>query len=780
MDTTAIQYLKGIKAHEGALPEVVSCLFEYSDEVVYRVILDEWIRVLDMNLPIKKYLGVPVLNWRRIDVAREAGVSKPTVIKSIERLTKNGLIRHVSAGGYRRMGIAISLDFMNDLPDDFLDMRGWRYGNKPLYLPDPRRSLPEKQVRAYIPGYYGEEIPNEVDSARLFPEKQTDYMEGKALYLSDRVRVSPEKQVIENFMEKSRENLQATYDSLAGFPVNLPPGAALDDVISSPDEWSIWALPKKQMNSVVTGSGSDNEVALDYTPEQVRLAIQTSSDSTRVFPVNTSQISKEVEKRDDYTLIKEELQTMVTTSIRQELAAFFNFPNECCPSKDSVTSHTNEHMTYDDFMTTLPFTLPFTEQLVNSIQLLKLQNKIKILKEHVIKANSQNLDYDLLETDVTNFLTLASSNRILTDALSARVPPAPIETHHPHSHLSLVKNSQENLTPFSYIEESGESMIKREAIKVKRTAIVIPRIKRTPIKIQRIPVKLTAIEKKSLKNNEVVASAAEALVQKGILAGRDRNILQLGEYYNYLTRKVLNINGYRSLGNEPKKHKNWLQFSRVLDLCEEKGWDYRLYLEAQFDRASFWAKTKYRSNMPFANQLYSKGAQEYYLKYVEFKADSVYQDSRKIKPNHSIPKTVRQEITEDIKHGLEILAMYQKFFKGNAKYRDIVITEEILKDVLISDVEAQLFSFRPAFLAASELVQKVMTDMEQTANLWADADEDWVAEVGAGRLNGIDRLKEKARRIKENKKLMEFAKSEIIRIEAELGLPREADLLSGF
>lgn len=99
-----------------------------------------------------------------------------------------------------------------------------------------------------------------------------------------------------------------------------------------------------------------------------------------------------------------------------------------------------------------------------------------------------------------------------------------------------------------------------------------------------------------------------------ILTPTDKKVLDVASYYEYKARSAIGSSGFRALGKNYKEHKNWKFLERLYKLCEDNNWDYKVYIDAQFDRVRFYQR---KQLYPYLNQFFSEGAINAYHRYVK-------------------------------------------------------------------------------------------------------------------------------------------------------------------
>lgn len=192
---------------------------------------------------------------------------------------------------------------------------------------------------------------------------------------------------------------------------------------------------------------------------------------------------------------------------------------------------------------------------------------------------------------------------------------------------------------------------------VKLSSHYTPSVKRVPI-MKRIPI----ITRTPIILHKPILSKSTQMVMKAkeILKGMDQvkslyemKVFKVVEYYEHRCRKAINSPKFRALSKDFRNHKNWKFFVQIYELCKENKWDYRVYIDAQFDRLQFW---KHKQPYPYANQFTSEGAQKYYQYYVkDYKEKYSVTGQIKVKPAETVMSYDEEVIEETTKICNEIL-----------------------------------------------------------------------------------------------------------------------------
>jgi hypothetical protein len=179
-----------------------------------------------------------------------------------------------------------------------------------------------------------------------------------------------------------------------------------------------------------------------------------------------------------------------------------------------------------------------------------------------------------------------------------------------------------------------------------RLCVVDKPIKRVPIK--RVPIKL-----------DKTPSYEEKLRELGGFTFTEKAIVSVSRHYEMLVSRFNHTSGYRSLPRKnPQQHKNWKPFLKLYNLCNEKGWDINLYLDAQFDRAKKWWKDS-KIKFPLPSMLCSEKSQKYFVSYLEDRQEKYQHDvtgKNVLKGQRTV--SMKQKLIEDVVQSAKYLSMY--------------------------------------------------------------------------------------------------------------------------
>lgn len=178
-------------------------------------------------------------------------------------------------------------------------------------------------------------------------------------------------------------------------------------------------------------------------------------------------------------------------------------------------------------------------------------------------------------------------------------------------------------------------------------------IKRVPIRFHRKSIKLPPHVRMQLKLWEVMEET------------REEDIYAMSQHYNMLVMEVTHKAGYNSLSlKNYTEHKNWIHFERVYEICRMKGWDSKLYLEGQFERARGWTNMKF----PLPNTLYSVNALRSFTNHLSTLKQKYREDTRGgEKQIGRETKSLRTKVVGSIVSSVEMLSRYVEVAKMDDK-----------------------------------------------------------------------------------------------------------------
>lgn len=235
--------------------------------------------------------------------------------------------------------------------------------------------------------------------------------------------------------------------------------------------------------------------------------------------------------------------------------------------------------------------------------------------------------------------------------------------------------------------------------------------------IVRTPIKANRTKMVNYSFSNMLAHAKNKLKSlQNVKTAYDREVIKIADYYDYKCRSVLYSTGFRCLSKDFRNHKNWKFLERIYELCKSKGWDYRIYIDSQFDRCKYWnRKQKY----PYLNQFNSENAIKYYTKYVkDYEESSSVTKSVKVKPQKI--KAVNDKIIGDVVKDCESISNY--ILKAKTRKVNEGLSDQQIKMIYISDhwlnLSASYLSTIPwfirylSYMPEEKLITELKSDIE--------------------------------------------------------------------
>lgn len=133
-------------------------------------------------------------------------------------------------------------------------------------------------------------------------------------------------------------------------------------------------------------------------------------------------------------------------------------------------------------------------------------------------------------------------------------------------------------------------------------------------------------------------------------------------YENLVCSKTGRIE-YQLLTNVVKKASPyWSQVWKIYCLCKERGWDYRVYLDSQFEGFANWAASK-RYKWPLPSMLYSDRAIAAFEGYIYRNQTAYQREGHNIKVTPKNVGNFREEIAKAIQKAIEAISRDLKHWK---------------------------------------------------------------------------------------------------------------------
>lgn len=135
-------------------------------------------------------------------------------------------------------------------------------------------------------------------------------------------------------------------------------------------------------------------------------------------------------------------------------------------------------------------------------------------------------------------------------------------------------------------------------------------------------------------------------------------------YYENLVCKSTGAISYSALSNAhyKKRSRNWKSLWKAYLLCKNNGWDYKIYLEAQFESVANWT-TKVRYPLP--NTLYSERAIAAYKAYLYRNEESYKSEGYDIRAISKNVGTYEEECEKKIKESVELIKKDIDYYMKN-------------------------------------------------------------------------------------------------------------------
>lgn len=320
---------------------------------------------------------------------------------------------------------------------------------------------------------------------------------------------------------------------------------------------------------------------------------------------------------------------------------------------------------------------------------------------HCIGLSTEFLDKLLSQNQNVNYLRSHNLKR-LKDIIVLLYDKITVYKEEKEEKEQEEKNLSTNVLKLVRTRDKDDSIEQEHNDDLSKNSMIV----RTPIRINR-----TKLTNYSFSN--MLAQAKNKLKSlQNVKTAYDREVIKIADYYDYKCRSVLYSTGFRCLSKDFRNHKNWKFLERIYELCKNKGWDYRIYIDSQFDRCKYWnRKQKY----PYLNQFNSENAIKYYTKYVkDYEESSSVTKSVKIKPQKI--KSVNDKIIGEIMKDCESISDY--ILKAKTKKVNEGLSDQQIKMIYISDhwmnLSASYLSTIPWFIRYLSYMpeEKIITELK--------------------------------------------------------------------
>ncbi len=145
-------------------------------------------------------------------------------------------------------------------------------------------------------------------------------------------------------------------------------------------------------------------------------------------------------------------------------------------------------------------------------------------------------------------------------------------------------------------------------------------------------------------------------------------LVEFVPYYENHIKKLLKLNDFFLLNHDmPKSSRKWTTIYKAYCICKSNKWDYRIFLDANFEAYHFWsdeAKSKMKYPLPYtlitdrAKNCYKNYLWEHQEAYAEQGFDFI-----KVKPKLS--KSITEDIEKNIEKACKLLANNVKYATGS-------------------------------------------------------------------------------------------------------------------
>lgn len=288
------------------------------------------------------------------------------------------------------------------------------------------------------------------------------------------------------------------------------------------------------------------------------------------------------------------------------------------------------------------------------------------------------------------------------------------------------------LTESQGIESSSKTM----KTSVDKQSQKKTKITRKPIIVGRTPIMI-------LPESVRLQSAQQKLkLLQNVRTPYEKKILEIADYYEFKCRQAIHSTGFKCLGKDFRHHKNWIFLERIYKLCEENNWDYKIYMDAQFDRVKYW---QHKQPYPYLNQFNSQNAIKYYENYVkDYKEKHSITGDIKVKSEKV--KSVNQQIIDDVIKDCEGISEYIE--KARKRRNNRGLSDQQLKMLYLSD---HWISLSVSYLASIPWFLAYLEQFPEETFL-------------------VD-LKQEIQAIRHNKKLFNLTSDIVSKVESQMDIP---------
>lgn len=224
--------------------------------------------------------------------------------------------------------------------------------------------------------------------------------------------------------------------------------------------------------------------------------------------------------------------------------------------------------------------------------------------------------------------------------------------------------------------------------------VVDKSVQRMPITITKTPISTPRIPDVALQRKERSKRMMEKILQERdrlfVLTAKEQEIMKVAHYYEYKCRVATGKSGWRSLGNNFREHRNWKYFIRIFEMCQKNKWNYKIYIDAQFDRVRFWTHPNCKG-YPYPNQFFSDKAIKYFHKYQQDYQQRYSVDGTPARVKVSKVVSYQEEVINAVIKDCDHFVQFFKIAPKQRKYQGL--TPEQMKFGYIIDHVASLSQY---------------------------------------------------------------------------------------
>lgn len=321
--------------------------------------------------------------------------------------------------------------------------------------------------------------------------------------------------------------------------------------------------------------------------------------------------------------------------------------------------------------------------------------KNKTVSKEFISMDSVGLSTKFLESlelfskkEMNNLTNMANLLRLLygrtavdlvDNNLLSRITITPLKVLCQYWDIKLIKSFSEKETTNQEFDEaiSKEIATLEDIIRIPCQKYVL----KPELNLDKKPVNeksLRVIKRCQEVHEEILSSS-------GFRDARDYDVFDIADYYDLLAMKAMHTTGFQCVSRkgEFRRSLNWRFLNRIYDLCVKNNFDYKIYMDAQFERVKYWRNHQVR---PFLNQCFSENAVKSYHNYIkDYKGKYSITGDIKVKPIVKV-KRVKKSEGKSLLY-LEALETFQKDCKKIELGIQLDKKKKIFKDAGLTDLD---------------------------------------------------------------------------------------------